>query len=31
MVARTEEMAGVGHGVYILDIKKYQERKRKLK
>ncbi len=31
MVARCEEMAGIGHGIYILDIKKYEEEKRKLK
>ncbi len=31
MVARTEEMAGIGHGIYILDVKKYEDATRKLK
>ena len=31
MVARCEEMAGIGHGVYILDVKKYEEAKMKVK
>lgn len=31
MVARCEEMAGIGHGVYILDIKKYEDARRKSK
>lgn len=31
MVARCEEMAGIGHGVYIFDIKKYEEATRKNK
>lgn len=31
MVAGCEEMAGIGHGVYILDIKEYENGKRKLK
>jgi Tol biopolymer transport system component len=28
MVARCEEMAGIGHGVYIMDIEKYEKAKR---
>ncbi len=31
MVARTEEMAGIGHGIYILDVKKYEDAIRKSK
>lgn len=31
MVARCQEMAGIGHGIYIMDVKKYEEAKSKSK
>jgi hypothetical protein len=31
MVARTEEMAGIGHGIYVLDIEKMERETRKIK